>query len=733
MIPKAGDDYLYRVIAMSRDEKQDVRLTESELLLRHQLNIAHYWQGLVSQEAEVGDEKVLEVSEQQIPEKWCLTKGIFLHEWQEECKKKWFEAGKRGVLKVVTGAGKTIAALGIIQELQNNVDPDLRVAIVVPTIVLMDQWFYVLSKFGDLPPFSIGRLGGGFKEGFSDDKRIVISVLASAYKYLPQQVGQADVGKNLLLVVDECHRAGAKKMSEVFSTPREYSLGLSATPEREQEGLDEIDEDEPDSDSDEATEITLDDFANSLTGQNIGPIIYELNYKQAIDAGILPPFEVRHYGLPLNAQERVKYDRYSREITELRKALQHGSKAAGKMDGGKLVGWARIVAGRSGSKLAKEAARYVHLTTARKQLLYHARSRAQAVIKLMEKEFSGNQRTRAILFHETIAEVMKIFNLLRYRNFSVVAENSKLPDNIRSESIGLFRKGTAGAIVSARSLIEGVDVPAADVGIIVASSASTRQRIQTIGRVLRKHTDDHGVEKQPIFHFLYIIKTTDESIYKKTDFDSALGFEKNTYFQWDPFSDLEPIIQTGPPYRPPPREINIDLSKVKPGENYPGAYEGREFKCDRQGNVIDLDGRIALNPQGIPKAIVEIRGNAGKFRVTHKKQAVICWDTQSKSAKFIGLLKEPFQFADQSDKYRVTQFRGRRRIRFKSKLALLPGEAVDPGKGQDALNIVNAIGELEKQIGVRITEFYIDNKEVYCILNGERELLFHMVHGLEFR
>ena len=44
-------------------------------------------------------------------------------------------------------------------------------------------------------------------------------------------------------------------------------------------------------------------------------------------------------------------------------------------------------------------------------------------------------------------------------------------------------------LVCCRALDEGVDVPESDVAIIAASTASSRQRIQRIGRVIRVHKD----------------------------------------------------------------------------------------------------------------------------------------------------------------------------------------------------------------------------------------------------
>src|SRR5688572_19731414 len=105
-----------------------------------------------------------------------------------------------------TGGGKTLAALSIAESLQNTGGPSLRVAIVVPTIVLMHQWFDALLEHSNLPQEAIGRLGGGYEADFEGDQRILITVLASAYRQLPRIVKRANVGKQLLLIADECHR-----------------------------------------------------------------------------------------------------------------------------------------------------------------------------------------------------------------------------------------------------------------------------------------------------------------------------------------------------------------------------------------------------------------------------------------------------------------------------------------------------------------------------------------------
>src|SRR5258708_11227982 len=134
------------------------------------------------------------------PDAWELTKGVEPHPWQHQCMLKWRKNDGRGTVKVVTGAGKTMLALFIAQLVQNTEDKDLHLVVVVPTIVLMHQWYDAILRHGNVPPEAIGRLGGGYDEGFIGGKRILISVLASASERLPKLVKDANVEGHLMLV-----------------------------------------------------------------------------------------------------------------------------------------------------------------------------------------------------------------------------------------------------------------------------------------------------------------------------------------------------------------------------------------------------------------------------------------------------------------------------------------------------------------------------------------------------
>ena len=104
-----------------------------------------------------------------------------------------------------------------------------------------------------------------------------------------------------------------------------------------------------------------------------------------------------------------------------------------------------------------------------------------------------------------------------------------------------------------KSLIEGIDVPAADVGVSVASSSSVRQRIQSLGRVLRRQFDE-DVSKLAEMHVIYVVDTVDEIIYAKEDWSDLTGEAANRYWVWPLDPEAPPEPQDGPPLTPRPTE-----------------------------------------------------------------------------------------------------------------------------------------------------------------------------------
>jgi superfamily II DNA or RNA helicase len=610
-------------------------LTASEELQLQQLRQARFWFEKVSA-ARTDDGIEAATIDTELPAQWQLTKGITLHDWQTSCVEAWFTNRNAGIIKVVTGAGKTILALGIAERLQREILPDLRVAIVVPTIVLLDQWYDEIVTRSNLPTNSIGRLGGGYTDSFGERTRILICVLNSAATRLADEVIRARVGASLLLIVDECHRAGATEMQRVFRTKRACSLGLSATPERDDEPSPDLDGDAPRSE-----EARPPPFEETVLGRELGPVIFEMNYAEAIARGVLPPFKIIHYGLSLRPKERARYNRMSQEISDLRADLErHGRR------GLDLIRWCRSKAAASNPK----AGRLIGLTSERKRLLYGISERGAAVSAILSAAIAQNPECKAILFHESIGEVMAIFHALRKAGHRVVAEHSEFPDALRAESLRLFRNGTARIIVSARSLIEGFNVPSADLGIVVAASSSVRQRIQTLGRLLRKGAAPGGPEKQAVLYVLYAHETVDEIIYEKTDWAQFVGADRNDYFVWQSIGASEPILQAGPPRAPQAEEDEVDASALKPGDVYPAnPNQGRLYSVDSQWTVRDEESKL-IKPSAPLKALLSGHKKAlGKFRVTPQNLFVIKLEKGPEGwhGLYLGRLEAPLEPADE--------------------------------------------------------------------------------------
>ncbi len=620
---------------------KSARLTPDEELLLEQLQQLRYWQEARKPSgSSLSDNVEIASSSESLPERWELTRGIQLYEWQRRCISAWMENDKRGIIKVVTGAGKTVLALAIIQELQNDIAPHLRVAIAVPTIVLLQQWREEILERGNLPASAIGLIGAGEDDHFSAEVRILICVLNSASKKLSQEVERAAVADQLLLIVDECHRAGSAEMKRVFQTRRSYSLGLSATPERDDEANDS------ESDMGTSDDVAAVPFDETVLGRELGKIVYEMNYADAIRAGVLPPFRIVHYGLKLSAKEKQHYEEISREIKELRADLETRNRK-----GLALIRWCRSKAAAGNSK----AARLIARTTERKRLLYRIEQRGTAVNSILRSAFSDGSETRAILFHESIDEVMSLFASLREAGYPIVAEHSGFPDSMRAEALRLFRTGTARVIVSARSLIEGFNVPTAVIGIIVAASSSIRQRVQTLGRLLRKNRRQDGSEKQATLFVLYASNTVDEMIYEKADWEHFVGANRNEYFTWNDVQSSDPESTPGPPRTPRIDESAVDASQLEIGQPYPGnPTAGQLYSLDTQGTVRDENGAI-LRPHAQLRALLAGQP-AGRFRVTAEKQFVVKLERVQKGwqGTYLGMLDYPIEITDQTSSHTKT-------------------------------------------------------------------------------
>jgi len=659
-----------------------------------------------------------------IPEKWrLLPEDVTLYDWQKECLPIWLPQGC-GTVKVATGGGKTLFALAAAQALQNDQQPNLRLVIVVPTIPLMFQWRDEIYK-GNIPKSAIGLMGGGQEMPPISSIRILICVLNSARVHLPKLVRQAGWSDRMLLVVDECHRSAASQARNIFDSKPRYTLGLSATPEPDLEN------------SDVPTNSA---YESSIVGKSLGPIIYDFSLNQSLAAGLLTPFEVWHIGLPLTPPESMEHTRLSLEITDLRKKLQTiHTKSHSKQN---FLAWCQSQAKRAGPS-AGEAERFIGLANQRKRLLYHAKARTEGAIGILNESLIDKD-SRAIVFHESIEEIEHLFLCTLEHEIPSLLEHSQLPDNLRAENIEAFREGVAKVIISAKSLIEGFNVPSADLGIIVASSSSVRQRIQSLGRMLRRKPGDRTAR----VIVLYICDTEDEAIYERADWENVIGAERNRYFIWQTPQENQTwndgLKETGvPPRIYKPSSWDIDVAALSPGDRYPGQTNGRDVRVDQNDNLRTEDGGLLQVPRDLVDNILSHNPHR-RARITPPGHVIVRGESSGQGEAhwyYLGLFQGEPQF-DNADTIRlkIRTISGKRVIALERErphgiihFARGPENSRTPEAGLARDDLLLWITQIESQSGQRIRELCWDKGSNYWLeIAGKRIHYKDLISPLDF-
>lgn len=559
-----------------------------------------------------------------------LTKGFELHGWQSDAVDAWGRGYDghpfTGTLEIVTGGGKTLIALACAARAAQE-DNDVRLAVVVPTEALARQWRKSILQYTSLRPDEVGLLGAGGKSTLHDHRAVVAVINTAATKLPPMAID----AQPLMLIVDECHRAGAPKYRKVLETRAKYRLGLSATPDRE-----ELDDDgEPLS------------YDEQVVGQSLGGVVYRFSLKDAREAGWLPKFTLHHHGVSLAPKERHEYENLSRRVDDAADALRSYGVEPGR---------ARAIASRRDE--AGEAARvWVQLTTQRKDLLYRVNERTRVVVLLVKQMFDREAKPRVILFHERVDEAVQLHGALvaALPGVRVELEHSKLSARRRDQALKAFADGEAPILVSVKSLIEGIDVPEADTGVSVASTSAVRQRVQALGRVLRRAVTDQGEDKISTMHIIYVNDTVDDLIYAKADWTDLTGAESNRYWRWE-YGATEPSPVEGPPRTPLPTEEQAWdlLGRNIPDEPtaWPGIPAGQEYVVKTTGAVFNSFGAQISNPQGVDKMVALVRGReGGRFRITPEFGLVLVWQPTAEKPTFFvaGQIDEPFKVIAEPD------------------------------------------------------------------------------------
>jgi len=345
--------------------------------------------------------------------------------YQREALRNWLANGGRGVVVLPTGAGKTVLAFMALEQVP------VRTLIVVPTIDLLRQWRDGLIERAGIPAEMVGVVGGGQRSA----KPVTVMTYDSAA--MPRR----DLSDFGLLIVDEVHHLPAPTYRAIATRcGAPWRLGLSATPERT-------------------------DGAHVELAHLVGPEVYRRLPAELARSGHIAEYKEKRIFVDLSAQERYRYDAMMAEykwfIATRRSQLMRGN----FFD--ELI---RLSAYDPSARRALQAHHQARM------IALNAAGKVHSVEELLTK----HRDEKAIVFSEYTAMV------------SVLSERLALPaityrtDPLERRLIlERFREGRYSKLVTGRVLNEGVDVPDANVAIMVSGSAASREYIQRLGRILR--------------------------------------------------------------------------------------------------------------------------------------------------------------------------------------------------------------------------------------------------------
>lgn len=417
-----------------------------------------------------------------------LKKQLFT--WQRECLDLWFNNQGKGIVNVVTGAGKTILTLGAIARLEHVLadrqSPALKIKIIVPKVFLANQWAQCLQHDLAAAKEEIGVYSGLHKDPAT--RKYMIYVVNSARHTLSRHIlDDLTQGSPVLLIADECHRYSSMENSRIFDfvpqiPPRAshyYALGLSATPE---------------------TAASSEKLVPAL-----GAEIFKYGFVEALNANIISSFAIFNLKLTFTPDEEEQYLDLSDKITRALEILMRRCTFLLGLDRLRFfAGLENLAQNSEDDFIGFQARSVLNLSTKRKDLVYRAESRISCVRKLLTQL---PQNSKVLIFSERISVAEAIYKELNQLFPGQVGRyHSDMDAWSKKDILRKYQEAQIRILVSCRALDEGLNVPATDIGIIASSTSSNRQRIQRLGRILRSS----GNKTTAKLYYLYIGSSNEE-------------------------------------------------------------------------------------------------------------------------------------------------------------------------------------------------------------------------------
>src|SRR3954454_16509231 len=474
-----------------------------------------------------------------------------LYRWQLDALVSWLRSGRRGVIEAVTGSGKTDVAIAAASDALRR---GRFVLVLVPSRVLMEQWHGRLTLA--LPDARIGRLGDSGRDGPADcDVLVATRHSAAAHRPEPGSGGG-------LLIADECHGMGGRVLRRALLPQYEERLGLTATLERSDDAV---------------TELLLPYF---------GGICYRYGFDHAIADGVCARPRVAFVGVELSVDERAEYAAIEQRLVSARLHLRSVRDMPLEPFGDFLAAVAHLAERDSGAD-GRAARDYLDAFSKRRQIVAQSIGKYELLGDLAPaiKDADG-----ALVFTETVRAANHAINRLD-PHVAIDLITGSTARRQRREILDDLRVRRLDAVAAPRVLDEGIDVPDANLGVVMSASRTRRQMIQRMGRILRRKRA--GVAAHFVIMFA---QETLEDPANRIDRDGFLDeieriSEATGVFDSAQFDDLAAFIaQPGPAVVRTPEHL----------ESYAGATESFDaakryaLRAFTSAGVIAADDEVEL-------------------------------------------------------------------------------------------------------------------------------------------
>jgi superfamily II DNA or RNA helicase len=374
-------------------------------------------------------------------------KDIKLRDYQEEALRKWLDNEGLGIIALPTGSGKTIIGIAAIASL------NVRTLIITYTREQMFQWRESLYKYTTIEPGHVGVIYSGEKKLGP----ITITTYQSGYRNIKQLSPLFD-----MLLVDEVHHLPADKFRYIaLHSIARYRMGLSATVVREDGRHEEL--------------FPL-----------LGGIVYHRSAAELAQKGYLARHRIITVKVKLTGDERTEYE----GLRNLYRSLAGYRPFKEVLD-----------AALKGDANARKA---LKIHSRMKQIMANSKSKIEKAVEIARKEYEkGN---KIIIFTQYVNQAEEIAKKL-----NAYLLTGEVPTDKRKRTLEAFRNAERGILVVTTVGDEGLDIPDANIGIIVSGTGSRRQFIQRLGRILRPK----GRDIEAKLYEIVLSNTTEEYLARK--------------------------------------------------------------------------------------------------------------------------------------------------------------------------------------------------------------------------